>query len=559
MFYCVRTKVIWKLRRRIRDIVDKQRQVEATATSTSPGASSAGLPPAPSNASPTKPASAIPRVTNVAGRGAQAAWSNKASNHKEQNTMTPQMPASNAVLRPAGGGKGGLQASKPKIMTPLKLGTPSMPTGETGRSGTARGGGGHATTKQKQVVEGHDAQEKVAGCQTGVSNVEKRQKAEVLSDRAKIIAALSRARLRILGRSSGAGANVAKQKSQKKEVLQAGDTLGKFVRVSDVESRNTAEVEPGRSKHVADENVRCANKLVWEDTVKWIQHIRRSIVDREQFLEFLQITAAEQAIFDKGVGSSKTGQAGSECQHEDNLSCERVTLKIRRRIKDIVDNHRRELTNKVLHVSSSEAGSAPAPVREEYSHQKVVAPAGADTLSQDSDHDADNYSQESDQSQLAARVDNLTHESDRLASQHRCAYCDRVFSHAPAFIQHVKSCNERRCLDIESGVSVGEKILKEFPPFGLYEGTVTKTFTMPGGSKGAPRMVMCRIRYHDNDEEDLPIADVLPLLKQTEDLSTDADTTAYAATCSRKGTCSGTSAAKNLMSYGPVCVITIPT
>ena len=72
-------------------------------------------------------------------------------------------------------------------------------------------------------------------------------------------------------------------------------------------------------------------------------------------------------------------------------------------------------------------------------------------------------------------------------------------------------------------------------------------------------MVMCRIRYHDNDEEDLPIGDVLPLLKQTEDLSTDADTTAYAAKCSSTGTCSATSAAKNLMSYGPVCnQITIP-
>ena len=92
-----------------------------------------------------------------------------------------------------------------------------MPPGEAGRSGTARGGGGNATTKQKQFLEGHDTQEKVAGCETGVGNVEKRQKAEVLSDRAKIIAALSRARLRILGRSSGAGANVAKQNCQKKK------------------------------------------------------------------------------------------------------------------------------------------------------------------------------------------------------------------------------------------------------------------------------------------------------------------------------------------------------
>ena len=34
----------------------------------------------------------------------------------------------------------------------------------------------------------------------------------------------------------------------------------------------------------ADAHVRCPDKLVWEDTVKWVQHIRKSIFHREQLL-----------------------------------------------------------------------------------------------------------------------------------------------------------------------------------------------------------------------------------------------------------------------------------
>ena len=51
--------------------------------------------------------------------------------------------------------------------------------------------------------------------------------------------------------------------------------------------------------------MRCPDKLVWEDTVKWVQHIRKSIFHREPLLQrFLQITDAELTLFDENLEAS---------------------------------------------------------------------------------------------------------------------------------------------------------------------------------------------------------------------------------------------------------------
>lgn len=107
----------------------------------------------------------------------------------------------------------------------------SVSTTVSDRSGTGRGAGGEATT---------------AGC--GVSG-------------------------EAMGATSGAGTNTAKQK----QVMEAHDVQEQIAGVRDVEAMQKADVESSGAKRYPD-------KLVWEDTTKWVQHIRKSIFDREQLL-----------------------------------------------------------------------------------------------------------------------------------------------------------------------------------------------------------------------------------------------------------------------------------